>query len=90
MGSPDIPQHTYLFHGDQCSRCPDARRGQPARAAMLGVGLCWPCWLGCGEEARRVAAIHAELVEIPATLQVLWAGRLLRSSAEVARLEAML
>ena len=54
----------YLLHGDPCIRCPDARRGQPPRAAVHH-GLCMPCWLGANESERDAALLDELLTPAP-------------------------
>lgn len=79
---------TYLFHGDECLRCPESRPGQPIRAA-LHHGYCFACWAGENESERRTAAIAQPDAEF-AELQLLWATSILRPALDVMRLEDLL
>lgn len=78
---------SFLRNTDPCTRCPDARPGKPARAAVT-LGCCALCWLGASEEQRAVAKARYEGVFFgtPATPdQVLDAWVIARFQSELER-----
>jgi hypothetical protein len=66
-----------LWHGDACTRCPEARPGRQPLPATHN-GMCAMCWLGATEGQRRSAIMDEGGIEA------------VRAAQQVAVLEAML